>query len=104
AANVVESGRVPVTVLVSPVRMDDTAAWFEEISGEDYDPGIVSRSRKLTEEIRRVAQERGVLYADAAQVARVGADGLHLPLDSQPQLAEMLAATVSRALSGSGSP
>jgi len=40
--------------------MDDTAAWFEEISGEDYDREIVSRSRQLTEEIRRVARESAV--------------------------------------------
>jgi|SRR5918993_2503651 lysophospholipase L1-like esterase len=103
AANVAESGRVPVTVLVSPVRINDTAAWFEEISGGDYNHDIVSRSQNLTEEIRRVAQERSVLYADAAQVARVGADGLHFTLDSHSRFAEMLAATVSRALSGSGS-
>jgi len=98
ADNVAEGGRVPVTVLVSPVRMDDTAAWFEEISGADFDREIVSRSRQLTEEIRRVAQERGVLHADAAQVARVGADGLHFTLDSHPRFAELIAATVSRAL------
>jgi hypothetical protein len=84
--------------------MDDTAAWFEEISGADYDREIVARSRKLTEEIRPVAQERGVLYADAAQVARVGADGLHFTLDSHPRFAELIAATVSGALPGSASP
>jgi lysophospholipase L1-like esterase len=101
AANVAEGSRVPVTVLVSPVRIDDTAAWFEEISGGDFDPEIVSRSRELTEEIRRVAQERGVLYADAAQVARVGADGLHFTLDSHPRFVELIAATIPRALPGS---
>jgi lysophospholipase L1-like esterase len=104
ADNLADSGRAPVTVLVSPVRMDDTAAWFEEISGADFDREIVSRSQELTEEIRRVAQERGVLYADAAQVARVGADGLHFTLDSHPRFAELIAATVSQALPRSSSP
>jgi len=84
--------------------MDDTAAWFEEISGEDYDREIVSRSRQLSEEIRRVARERGVVYVDAAQVASVGADGLHFTLDSHPRFAELIAATVSRALPGPSSP
>jgi hypothetical protein len=47
-----------------------------------------------------VALERGVLYADAGQVARAGADGLHLTLDSHTLLAELLASTIVRALSG----
>ena len=33
-------------VLVSPVRIDDTAEWFEEISAGDFDPEIVSRSQR----------------------------------------------------------
>ena len=104
AAAVAEGGRMPVTVLVSPVRIDDTAARYDEVTAGDFDREIVSRSRKLTEEIRRVADERGVLYADAAQVARAGGDGLHLTLDSHPRLAELIAATVSNALPVSVSP
>ena len=104
AANVTEGGRVPALVLVSPVRIDDTAEWFEEISGGDYDPAIVSRSRNLTDEIRRVAQERSVLHADAAQVASVGADGLHFTVDSHPRFAELIATTISRASSVSVAP
>ena len=46
AANVTEGGRVPAIVLVSPVRIDDTAEWFEEISAGDFDPEIVSRSQE----------------------------------------------------------
>ena len=104
AANVTEGGRVPVIVLVSPVRIDDTAEWFEEISAGDFDPAIVSRSRSLTDETRRVAQERSVLYADAAQVASVGADGLHFTVDSHPRFAELIATTISRASSVSVAP
>ena len=74
------------------------------ISAGDFDPAIVSRSRNLTDETRRVAQERGVLYADAAQVASVGADGLHFTVDSHPRFAELIATTVSRALSVSAAP
>src|SRR3954454_12705603 len=99
AANVTEGDRSPAIVLVSPVHIDDTAEWFEEISGGDYDPEIVSRSRRLTDETRRVAHERGVLYADAAHVAFVGADGLPFPVDSPPRFAELIATTISRAVS-----
>jgi len=101
AANVVEGGRAPAIVLVSPVRIDDTAAWFDEVTAGDFDPEIVARSRHLTDETRRVATERGVLYADAARVARVGADGLHFTVDSHPRFAELLAGIISEALPAS---
>jgi hypothetical protein len=84
-------------VLISPVPIDDTAAWFEEMTAGDFDHDIVSRSRDLTHEIRRVATERGVLYADAAQVARVGADGLHFTADSHPRFAELVTGIVAQA-------
>ena len=98
AATVTDGERVPTIVLVSPVRIDDTAEWFEEVTVGDFAPEIVSRSRDLTNETRRVAQERGVLYADAAQLARVGADGLHFSLDSHPRFVELVATTASQAL------
>ncbi len=104
AAHVTEGGRVQAIVLVSPVRIDDTAAWFDEVTAGEFDPEIVSRSRSLTDETRRVAQERGVSYADAAQVARVGADGLHFTVDSHPRFAELVAATVSRTVAASVAP
>jgi hypothetical protein len=97
ADNVTEGGRVPSIVLVSPVRIDDTAEWFEEISAGDFDPEIVLRSQGLTDETRRVARERGVSYADAAQVARAGADGLRFTVDSHPRFAELIATRVSQA-------
>lgn len=97
AATVTDGERVPAIVLVSPVRIDDTAEWFEEVTAGDFAPEMVSRSRDLTNETRLVAQERGVLYADAAQVARVGADGLHFTLDSHPRFAELIATRASQA-------
>jgi len=95
AANVADRrGRVPTTVLVSPIWLDDTAPGYAEATGESFDRTGVARSRELADEIRRVAQERGVLYADAARVARAGSDGLHLTLDSHPRLAELVASTI----------
>jgi lysophospholipase L1-like esterase len=103
AAFVAENGRVPVAILVSPVRIDETGSRFAEVTAGDFDRDIVARSRELTEEIRRVARERGALYADAAQVAVAGDDGLHFTLDSHPRFAELIAATVSRGLPVSNS-
>ena len=87
-------GRVPTTVLVSPIWIDDVAPWFAEVTGGSFDRTGVARSRDLAGEISRVAQELGVRYADAAQVARAGNDGLHLTLDSHAPLAELVASTI----------
>lgn len=84
--------------MVSPVRIDDTTSRYDEVTAGDFASDIVSRSRKLTEEIRRVAHERGVLYADAAQVARAGDDGLHFTLDSHRRFAQLIAETVTTAV------
>ncbi len=96
AANVTDpGGRTPATLLVSPIWIDDTAPGFAESTGESFDRTGVTRSRELAEEIRRVAQDRGVRYADAARVARAGGDGLHLSLDSHARLAELVASTIA---------
>jgi lysophospholipase L1-like esterase len=102
ASNVTDRrGRAPVTVLVSPIRINDTAPRFQEVTGENFDrTNLAARSRELAVAIRRVAQERGVLYADAAQVAHAGDDGHHLSLDSHARLAELFASTVLPALKG----
>jgi len=44
---------------------------------------------------------RGALFADAASVARAGADGVHLSADSHPRLAELIADRVREAVAGS---
>ena len=95
AANVTDRrGRVPTIVLVGPTLIDDTAPRYRDVVGENFDPTNVARSRELATEIRRVAQERGVLYAEAAQAAQAGDDGVHLSLDSHARLAELVASTV----------
>jgi len=99
AANVTDrQGRVPATVLVGPTLIDDTAPRYRDVVGENFDPAIPARFRELAIEIRRVAQERGVPYADAAQVARAGDDGVHLSPDSHARLAELVASSVLTAL------
>lgn len=95
AAHVTDrKGRVPSTVLVGPILIDDAAPKYRDVVGENVDPTIPTRSRELALEIRRVAQRRGALYADPSQVARAGDDGLHLSMDSHTRLAELIASTV----------
>lgn len=88
-------GGAPVTILVSPAPLDDARPGFAERTEGNFDHVSVANSRQLAAEIARVAQARGALFADAAGVARVGDDGIHLSPDSHQPLAEALAATVS---------
>jgi lysophospholipase L1-like esterase len=89
-------GRVPTTVLVSPIAIDGAAPRYAELTAEGYDLTSVTRSEALSGEVRRVAGERGAWFVDAASVARAGADGLHLAPDSAAPLAAHLADVVGR--------
>lgn len=101
AANVTDrQGRVPTTLLLSPIWIDDSAPLYAATTGESFDSAGVARSRELGGAIGRVALERGVLYADAAPVARAGADGLHLTLDSHPRLADLVAGALRPVFAG----
>lgn len=101
AANLADRhGNVPATVLVSPIWIDDTAASYQDPTSAGFDGRGVQGSRELDEAIHRVARDRDVWYADAAQAARAGDDGLHLSLDSHAPLADLIAVRVSQALSG----
>jgi lysophospholipase L1-like esterase len=87
-------GGVPRTVLVSPIHLDDTRAAFAEMTDGSFNSDSVKASRQLATEIRKVAESRGILFADAATVARPGRDGLHLSLDSHERLATLIATTI----------
>src|SRR6185503_1692781 len=89
------AGGVPRTVLVSPIHLDDRRPAFAEMTLGNYDSAAVEKSRLLSDEIRRVARDRGTLFADAATVAHAGGDGLHLSLDSHQRLAHLVAALVT---------
>ena len=94
AANVTNRrGHIPATVLISPIWMDDTASRYQDVA-EVLDGESPARSRELMAAIRRVAQQRGVLFADAAQVAHAGDDGVHLSLDSHARLAGLITSIV----------
>jgi len=76
AANATDRrGRLPLIVLVGPTLIDDIAPRYRDVVGENFDPATAARSRELAVAIGRLAQERGVLYVDAAQVAHAGDDG-----------------------------
>ncbi len=96
-------GGVPVTVLVGPTHVDDTAPEYHDLVGDNPDAQYASRSRQLTEDLHRVARERGVTYASAAEVTQPGDDGIHLDMASHSRLAELLATTIRTQASRSSS-
>ncbi len=89
-------GRTPPVLLLSPILLDDNIADYVDPTGNGFDAGSLEASRGLATEIRRVADERGVLFADAASVAHAGADALHLTPDSHEPLARLVADNVIR--------
>jgi lysophospholipase L1-like esterase len=84
-------GRMPSLLLLSPILLDDSITAYVDPTGNGFDDRSLVASKALAGEIRRVADERGVLFADAATVARAGGDALHLTLDSHAPLARLVA-------------
>jgi lysophospholipase L1-like esterase len=84
------TGGVPMILLVSPIHLDADQPTFAEQSSE-YDADSVRKSRELGSAIRRVADKRKALFADAATVARPGNDGAHLSRDSHEPLSKLIA-------------
>lgn len=92
-------GGVPVTFLVGPTQVVDTAPGYRDLVGDNPDPQYAARSRQLAEALQRVARARDVPYVAAAEVARPGDDGIHLDLASHARLGELLAATIAAEVS-----
>lgn len=86
-------GAVPAALLVSPIHIDADQPGFASYSSE-YSVESACKSRELGTAIRRVAEKRSALFADAAAVARSGDDGAHLSRESHESLALHLAETV----------
>lgn len=87
------SAQRPKILLLSPAHIDPNQPLFAERSSE-YNEESARKSHALSEVIRDLADKRGVMFADAAQVAKAGEDGGHLTLDSQKPLAELVASKV----------
>jgi lysophospholipase L1-like esterase len=86
--------RTPPILLMSPIQLDDGITAFVDPTGNGFDERSLEASRALPAETHRVAEERGVLFADAGSVARPGGDALHLTLDSHEPLAGLVADVV----------
>ena len=82
----------PKIILASPAYMDENAPKFVEYMPM---PGVcdevsAQKSRQLAEPIKRVAEETGCEFFDAALVTKTGDDGCHLDQQSHQNLASEL--------------
>lgn len=78
-------------VLVSPILVDGDAPRIKEWYAAHYDENSVKKSEELAGSLREVAEDVGCYFANAAQVAKAGEDGIHLDEESHQALADFLA-------------
>lgn len=81
---------MPQVLLVSPAHLDETAAGYFREAGE-LDAESAAKSRALAAALETVAAQHGCEFLDAATVATVGEDGVHLDVRSHVALGEAIA-------------
>jgi len=77
-------------VLVSPILVDGDAPRIKEWYAEYYDESSVKKSQELARYLGEVAEDVGCYFADAAQVAKAGEDGIHFDEESHQALGDFL--------------
>ena len=79
-------------MLVSPAEMDHKASKFVEsmLQPGIYDEGSAEKSRQFPSPIKKLAEETGCIFYDAATVAHPGEDGCHLDFQSHKALGDAL--------------
>jgi len=82
-------------VLVSPILVDSDAPRIKEWYSAYYDQDSVKKSQELASYLRRVAENAGCYFADAAQVAKAGEDGIHFDEVSHLALGDFLAQQIT---------
>lgn len=80
----------PHVLLVSPVPANPDAPDFVKKCADRYDVHAVQTLRDLAPAIQRLAKENNVAFFDAASVASVGDDGIHLTVEGHYKLAKSL--------------
>lgn len=88
------SGTSAAMILVSPILVDYDAEMIRDWYSAYYDASSAAKSNELAAAIRRVADEKGVMFFDAASVACAGRDGIHFDKESHIALGRALAKKV----------
>lgn len=85
-------------LIVSPIHIDNTSEYFQELYAHDFTQQSVDSSRELASHLQELADEASCGFFDAASVARAGKDGLHFSKESHTSFAQALAPIVRAAL------
>ncbi len=85
-------------LVVSPILIDDAAPNFAKFYTENYNHESVTKSQELAAVLEPATEALGCSFADAAQVARAGEDGIHFSAEAHAGLAKTLTAEVKRIL------
>ena len=91
-----KTGANPKIILISPIEIDDQAPFFAEFYTGYYDSESMKESKKLAEAIEKIADEKDVLFLDAAAVSKPGEDGIHFDIESQRPLAKLIAGVIKQ--------
>ncbi|HJP81210.1 MAG TPA: SGNH/GDSL hydrolase family protein [Candidatus Saccharimonadales bacterium] len=78
-------------LLVSPILVDGNASRIKEWYAAYYNDDSVRKSQELAAALHKVTEDIGCYFADAAQVAKAGEDGIHLDEVSHQALGNFLA-------------
>ena len=81
-------------LLVSPIWVDDTAPLFQDYYHDTYDSNSALKSKRLAQEIQKVATDNNCYFYDASSVAKAGLDGIHFDVGSHQKLANALAEVI----------
>lgn len=91
-----KDGKAPTIILICPIEINAKAPRFAEFYTGIYNTESMIESKKLPRVFEKLAEEKDVLYLNAAAVSTPGEDGLHFNVDSQRPLAELIFETVRR--------
>jgi lysophospholipase L1-like esterase len=78
-------------IVVSPIYINDKAPQFDALYSKNYDHESVRKSVALGGLLHGIAVSRGMVFVNAAEVARAGDDGVHFDKASHTSFAEHLA-------------
>ena len=84
-------GNEPQIILVSPIHVNVKALRFAEFYADIYDDNSGTKSQDLSKAIKMVAEQKRVIFVDAAKFAKPGEDGIHIDTESQEPLARAIA-------------
>lgn len=82
-------GYSPAIILVSPLRINETASNFSK-NGGYFDHESVVKSQQLAAGIQSIAEQTDCTFVDAAEAAKAAEDGIHFDEASHQAFGELM--------------